>query len=52
MKCFISGKPRVTASPAEPDEVVAWDREKKTQAPRIAKESRGFQTFLSFRVVK
>lgn len=34
-----SGKTRVTASPSEPDEVVAWDREKKIKVPEIAKDS-------------
>ncbi|VDK73228.1 unnamed protein product [Onchocerca ochengi] len=34
-----SGKARVTASPSEPDEVVAWDREKKIKVPEIAKDS-------------
>ncbi|EFO20573.2 tumor endothelial marker 3 [Loa loa] len=34
-----SGKVRVTASPSEPDEVVAWDREKKIKVPQVAKDS-------------
>uniref|UniRef100_A0A1I8EEH2 PSI domain-containing protein n=2 Tax=Wuchereria bancrofti TaxID=6293 RepID=A0A1I8EEH2_WUCBA len=34
-----SGKARVTASPSEPDEVVAWDREKKIKVPEVAKDS-------------
>ncbi|MCP9263554.1 Plexin domain-containing protein 1 [Dirofilaria immitis] len=34
-----SGKARVTASPSEPDEVVAWDREKKVKAPEVSKDS-------------
>ncbi|VBB31083.1 unnamed protein product [Acanthocheilonema viteae] len=34
-----SGKARVTASPSEPDEVVAWDREKKIKVPEIAKDN-------------
>lgn len=38
---LITGKARVTASPSEPDEVVAWDREKKIKVPEIAKDSQG-----------
>ncbi|VDK81306.1 unnamed protein product [Litomosoides sigmodontis] len=34
-----AGKTRVTASPPEPDEVVAWDREKKIKVPEVAKDS-------------
>uniref|UniRef100_A0A0N4TDL8 RSN1_TM domain-containing protein n=1 Tax=Brugia pahangi TaxID=6280 RepID=A0A0N4TDL8_BRUPA len=34
-----AGKTRVTASPSEPDEVVAWDREKKIKVPEVAKDS-------------
>ncbi|VDN01315.1 unnamed protein product [Thelazia callipaeda] len=34
-----TGKSRITASPSEPDEVVAWDRQKKTKAPLAAKSS-------------
>lgn len=38
--CFV-GKTRVTASPSEPDEVVAWDREKQVKVPEVSKDSQG-----------